>query len=216
MGVEAYVFYVGERKKQSGREGAGKKKHINNAGIPLPSKTTNQVNYMNEFKNTCYQLTGWLSGLCIVAITLLLLAQIIGRLFGFIVPSAEDFAGFALAAATFFGLAYTFNEGGHIRVTLLIQRFSEKGRKWQEAIVLAMGFALTTYLTYACSYMVYESYVYEEVSYGYVPVPLWIPQIPVAFGALALNLAVLDSLIKALKGEAPNYVGHEDELAMEE
>ena len=171
---------------------------------------------MKHFKDTCYRMSGWLSGLCIVAITLLLLAQIVGRLFGFIVPSAEDFAGFALAAATFFGLAYTFHEGGHIRVTLLIQRLNQGPRKVQEAFVLTLGLILSAFVAYACCYMVYESYIYEEVSYGYIPIPLWIPQLSVALGSIALALAVLDAWLSAIRGQSPHYIRHEDELSLEE
>ncbi|RBP83794.1 TRAP transporter small permease [Marinomonas rhizomae] len=171
---------------------------------------------MSQLKEKLYLCSGLLSGLCIVIITSLLLAQIVGRLFGFIVPSAEDFAGYALAASTFLGLAYTFREGGHIRVTLLIQRFSPLPRKIQEGMILILSLALLSYLSYACSYMVYESYIYDEVSYGYIPVPLWIPQLPVAIGVIALNLAILDALITVLRGKKPAYSEQEDALSLEE
>jgi TRAP-type C4-dicarboxylate transport system permease small subunit len=175
-----------------------------------------KVNTMSQLKEKLYLCSGLLSGLCIVIITSLLLAQIVGRLFGFIVPSAEDFAGYALAASTFLGLAYTFREGGHIRVTLLIQRFSPVPRKIQEGAILILSLALLSYLSYACCYMVYESYIYEEVSYGYIPVPLWIPQLPVAIGVIALNLAILDALISVLGGKQPTYSEQEDALSLEE
>ncbi|PYF82251.1 TRAP-type C4-dicarboxylate transport system permease small subunit [Marinomonas alcarazii] len=175
-----------------------------------------KVNTMSQLKEKLYLCSGLLSGLCIVIITSLLLAQIVGRLFGFIVPSAEDFAGYALAASTFLGLAYTFREGGHIRVTLLIQRFSPVPRKIQEGIILILSFALLCYLSYACGYMVYESYIYEEVSYGYIPVPLWIPQLPVAIGVIALNLAILDALVSLLRGQKTTYSEQEDALSLEE
>jgi TRAP-type C4-dicarboxylate transport system permease small subunit len=186
-----------------------------NASCSIHS-TAKEVNHMNSFKEKCYQCSGLLSGLGIVIITLLLLAQIIGRLFGFIVPSAGDFAGYALAASTFLGLAYTFREGGHIRVTLVIQRFSPVPRKIQEAVILTLSLALLCFLSYACSSMVYESYIYDDVSYGYIPVPLWIPQLPMAVGIIALNLAVLDAWIMALRGKTPTYSQHEDALALEE
>lgn len=171
---------------------------------------------MSSIKEKCYQCSGLLSGFFIVAITLLLLAQILGRMIGFIVPSAEDFAGYALAASTFLGLAYTFREGGHIRVTLVIQKFSSASRRLQEGAILLLSFALLCFISYSCIYMVYESYIYEEVSYGYIPVPLWIPQVPVAVGAIALNLAVLDALISVFKGKQPSYSQHEDALSLEE
>ncbi|WP_417439395.1 TRAP transporter small permease [Idiomarina sp.] len=171
---------------------------------------------MNTFKDNCYRLSGWLSGLFIVAITLLLLAQIIGRLFGFIVPSAEDFAGFSLAASTFLGLAYTFREGGHIRVTLVIQQFKHGKRRAQEGVVLSLGLALSGFVAYSCCYMLFESYIYDETSYGYIPVPLWIPQLTVAIGAIALTLAVFDAWLSVIRGDSPNYMKHEDSLSLEE
>ncbi|GGB94477.1 membrane protein [Marinobacterium zhoushanense] len=154
--------------------------------------------------------------MCIILIMLIILAQIVGRYFGFIVPSAEDFSGYALAAATFFGLAYTFREGGHIRVILVIQRWPLRLRYYQELTVLCLALGLVSFMTFYCGHMVWESYIFEEVSYGYVPVPLWIPQVPVALGMLALNLAVLDDLISMLRGHAPSYRAHEDELNLEE
>jgi len=171
---------------------------------------------MKSLRDKLYMTSGYLSGLCILLIMLIILAQIVGRFFGFIVPSAEDFSGYALAASTFFGLAYTFREGGHIRVTLVIQRLKHSTRHYQELFILILGLALVSYMTWYCSYMVWESYVFEEVSYGYIPIPLWIPQTPVALGMLGLNLAVLDQLIAVLRGNKPSYANHDDEIELEE
>ncbi len=171
---------------------------------------------MKSLREKFYLASGYLSGLCIVLIMLIILAQIVGRLMGFIVPSAEDFSGYALAAATFFGLAYTFREGGHIRVTLVIQHWSERTRHYQEMVVLVFALALTSFMSFYCVHMVWESYVFEEVSYGYIPIPLWMPQVPVALGALALNLAVLDDLVVLLLGGVPSYKPHETDINLEE
>lgn len=171
---------------------------------------------MSNIKEKLYLCSGLLSGFFIVIIMLLLLTQIIGRVFGFIVPSAEDFAGYSLAASTFLGLAYTFREGGHIRVTLVIQSFSPFSRKIQECIILTLSLGLLCYLSYACSFMVYESYIYNEVSYGYVPVPLWIPQVPVALGLIALTLAVFDAWLMAILGKKTDYCKKENVLSLEE
>ena len=159
-----------------------------------------------------YKASGYLSGFCIITIVLIILAQIIGRLLGFIVPSAEDFSGYALAASTFFGLAYTFRQGGHIRVTLLIQHLPEKLRYFQELFILVGALLLMVFLTYSCAYMVWESYDFEEVSYGYIAIPLWIPQLPMAIGALAFTLAIFHSLVELLTGKTLSYREHENEL----
>jgi hypothetical protein len=75
---------------------------------------------------------------------------------------------------------------------------------------------LSIFVAYACCYMVYESYIYDEVSYGYVPVALWIPQLSVAIGAIALALAVFDAWLSAIRGRTPEYITHENELSLEE
>jgi len=171
---------------------------------------------MSALKENLYLTSGYLSGACIVAIMVMILAQIVGRFFGFIIPSAEDFAGYSLAASIFFGLAYTFHEGGHIRVTLAIQRLPRRWRRLQELLVLLLGLSLSGFMAWYCWLMVWESFVFEEMTHGYIAMPLWVPQIPLGVGATALALAVLDALISVLRGDLPHYVGSEDEINLEE
>lgn len=171
---------------------------------------------MRSLLDKLYLASGYLSGFCIVLITLIITAQIVGRVFGFIVPSAEDFSGFALAAATFFGLAYTFREGGHIRVTLVIQHWTRGSRYIQELLVLIFGLLLVSFMSFYSVHMVWESYIFEEVSSGYIAIPIWIPQVPVALGILALNIAILDDVISVLKRKVPSYKAHEGEIHLEE
>jgi len=170
---------------------------------------------MRKFLNNMYLASGYLSGFCILLITLLIVAQVIGRLFGFIVPSVEDFSGFSLAAATFFGLAYTFREGGHIRVSLAIKFLPEKARRFQELSILIVALILTLFMSFYTIHLTWESYVFEEVSYGYIPVPIWIPQVPVALGMVMFTIAIADDLVCALSGKTPNYLKQEDDLDLE-
>ncbi len=171
---------------------------------------------MRSLLDKLYLASGYLSGFCIVLITLIITAQIVGRLFGFIVPSAEDFSGYALAAATFFGLAYTFREGGHIRVTLVIQHWTRGSRYIQELLVLIFALLLVSFMSFYSIHMVWESYIFEEVSSGYVSIPIWMPQVPVALGIVMLNIAILDDVIALFKRNTPSYKAHEGELHLEE
>ncbi|PCJ11241.1 MAG: C4-dicarboxylate ABC transporter permease, partial [Candidatus Neomarinimicrobiota bacterium] len=97
---------------------------------------------MSTLRDKFYLASGYAAGFCIALIMVVILVQIVGRLFGFIIPSAENVSGYALAASTFFGLAYTFHEGGHIRVTLVIQKWSPRARFAQELAVLILGLGL--------------------------------------------------------------------------
>lgn len=147
---------------------------------------------MRSLLDKLYLAAGALSGLCIIAICSIILARVIGRWIGIEVPSSDDFAGFLLAAASFLGLAYTFRQGGHIRVSLFTSRLSVIAHKWVEKAILSLGCILILYLTWQLVYLVYESYLFEEVSSGYVPVPLWIVQLPLAFGMIIFSIAIID------------------------
>lgn len=166
---------------------------------------------MRTLLNKLYLISGLLSGLCIVIMVLLILSQIIGRFFGFIIPSVDDFSGYSLAAATFFGLAYTFKNGGHIRVTLAIKALPPKLRKFQEIAILTLAVVLTLYMAFYLVHLSWESYIYEDVSYGYIPVPLWLPQLPVAIGMVMFTIAVIDDWVCLIMGGTPGYILHEDD-----
>ena len=86
-----------------------------------------------------------------MAITLVILVQIVSRWMGYIVPSTDDLSGFFLAASSFLGLAYTLKKGGHIRVSLVIQRLSRVQRHRQEFLVLAVGSACACACVCACA-----------------------------------------------------------------
>lgn len=146
---------------------------------------------------------------------LLILAQITARALGEVIPSSEDFAGWLLSATIFFGLAYTFNEGGHIRVTMLLSRLSPKAKRFQEFLNLSVGSFISAYLAYYTIYTAYESYAFDDVSDTYLVVPLWMVQAPMAIGSLFLFIAIVDSLIEMLRNKTPQYILNEEQLSNE-
>jgi TRAP-type C4-dicarboxylate transport system permease small subunit len=89
-------------------------------------------------------------------------------------------------------------------------------RHRQEFLVLAVGSGLATLMSWHLGYMVYESWVFKDVSVGYLPIPLWIPQSSMSLGMLIFNIALVDELIRVLRGAKPCYQDHEDELNLEE
>ena len=150
---------------------------------------------MRSLLDKLYLSSGILSGVCMIAICVIILARVIGRWLGIEVPSSDDFAGFLLAASSFLGLAYTFRYGGHIRVNLFTSRLSISMHRYVDSAVLILGSLLITYLTWHLVYMVYESYIFEDVSSGYVAVELWMVQLPLAIGMFIFTIACIDQTI---------------------
>ena len=171
---------------------------------------------MDKIRKYFYFSSAFLSGASLVIMTVLILAQIGARFIGAVIPSSEDFAGWLLSATIFFGLAYTFQEGGHIRVTMLLTRLSPEARRRQEFANMICGLLISGYLAFYTIHTVYESYDFEDVTDTYLAVPLWMVQLPMAVGSLYLFIAMLDSFRVMLTGETPHYMLSEDELSSAE
>ncbi len=157
-----------------------------------------------------YTAAGITAGGCIVLITVMILAQIVGRWFGVIIPSTEDFSGYLLAAASFLALAYTFRHGAHIRVTLLIHLLSPAHQRKLMYFVLFIFSVVTGFGAYHLSYLVYESWSFRELSQGYIAIPIWIPQLPMALGAVILFIALVDDIVSSLLGHTPSFLELEE------
>jgi TRAP-type C4-dicarboxylate transport system permease small subunit len=152
-----------------------------------------------------YRTSGRLAGFFLIAIAVLSLAQIGGRLLGFAAHSFDEFAGYCMAASSFLGLAYTLRASEHIRMTLIVHRTRGAARRTLELACLAAGAFLAGFFAWHASDMAWFSYTTHDVSQGLVPVPLWIPQTGMALGLVVLLVALLDDLIVALGGGVPSY-----------
>lgn len=170
---------------------------------------------MEQARKLFYLASAWGAGLCLITMTLLILSQIGARSIGVVIPSSEDFAGWLLSAIIFFGLAYTFNSGGHIRVTIALSRFPTRIRHRFEYINLSIGLLISGYLAYFTAYTVYESFVYSELTDTYLAVPIGLVQLPMAIGSVCLFIAMLDSLIVMVAGRVPSYISAEDNIDVE-
>ena len=173
---------------------------------------------MRKFLDWLYTGSGVLAGVFLVLIAALSLAQICGRLLGFAAYSFDDFAGFCMAASSFLGLAHTYRRNEHIRVALLIDRFSGGTRRVLETLCLTASTFLIGYFAWYAADMVLTSYQINDVSQGLVAVPLWLPQGGMALGLAIITIALLDDLITVLTRGTPSYIVAEQskKIAMSE
>lgn len=153
---------------------------------------------MRKILDALYWTCGVLAGIFMIGIAVCILISLAGAIFGFIARSMDDFAGFSMAASAFLGLSYTFHSNEHIRVTLFIQRFRGQTRRGLEIWCHLLGSILAGFFAYYGVKMTVVSWQIEEVSVGLIPVPVWIPQLAMAFGTVMLTVAVLDRLVGIL------------------
>ena len=151
-----------------------------------------------------YVVSGYIAGTFLVSIAVLIAAQVVGRFLA-VAVDATELAGYCLAATTYFGLAYTFRKGSHIRVDLVIRYANERLRRAVEIWCCGAAMLLLGYFSYYVVIMVWKSYIYGDVSTNLVAIPLWIPQSAVASGAVILTIALADEFIWVLGGRKPRY-----------
>ncbi|CAD7049283.1 TRAP transporter small permease [Pseudorhizobium halotolerans] len=152
-----------------------------------------------------YLAAGWLAGIFLVAIFLIMLSLSAGRPLGIDVPAGDDFTAWCMAATAFLGLAHTFRSGELIRMGLLIDRFDGASRKLIEIACTAIGAAAISYFAWYAIEMTLFSWRFNDVSMGVIAVPLWIPQLGMSAGLTILAIAFVDELIHLLFGGTPRY-----------
>jgi TRAP-type C4-dicarboxylate transport system permease small subunit len=160
---------------------------------------------MRKILNACYTACGVVSGLALIGIVAFVLIQIVARPLGLVVSWSAEFAGYAMAASSFMGLAYTLNTGGHIRVNLLAERLPQSWQRWLERLCLLMAACIVGFFAWYCAAMTYDSYQFNEIGQGIIAVPLWMPQLWMALGVACLWLALVDNLITHLMDETTQY-----------
>ncbi len=165
---------------------------------------------MRNLLDRVYAVSGVLGILLLVAIGGLTVAQMIARLFGSNIPSADDFATYCMAGAIFFGLAYTYRAGGHVRVLTLRRALPVAAGRALEVICLIAAAALLLWILWFTQDMIVSSYRINERSIGMIPVPTWIPMSAMFVGVLVFVIAVLDDLIAVLQGGRTSYASEEE------
>lgn len=157
------------------------------------------------FLDRLYLFSGYLAGLFLIAIFVLMMLLSGGRPLGINIPAGDDFISWCMAATAFLGLAHTFRHGEMIRVGLLIDRLGDNARHYVEIAALLIGAGFIGFFAWHASVMTWQSWKFSDISQGVIAVPLWIPQLGYSGGLVILFIAFVDELIHVLRGNSPRY-----------
>ena len=149
--------------------------------------------------NKLYKFSGYIAAFFLILVAVFILIGISSWIFGFYIRGLAEYFGYCMASASFFALAYTFVEGGHIRITLFLEKLSGVKKKIIEIWCLLVASFFSGYLAFYFIKMLLISYKFQERSEGADEILIWIPQTSVAIGSTIFFISVFHQLILTTK-----------------
>lgn len=120
-----------------------------------------------------YLGAGVVAACFMVTILVVVVAQMVSRWSGLTFSGSTDFAGYAMAATSFFALAHAFTRGAHIRVSIFLNLTSGT-RFWLDAFATFVGAITATYFArYAIKTNVFSNMLNDRTQ-GQDMVPEWL------------------------------------------
>ena len=113
---------------------------------------------------------------------------------------AEEYGAYMLVAITCMGLAFTWKEGSHVRVELLINKVSPAARQWLRVITILIAFVFTTFMVIASYQLVSFSFMFGTRSGSWIRTPIAWPQITIIIGSVLLFFQLVIETIRAING----------------
>tara|TARA_B100000214_G_scaffold266392_1_gene197366 strand:- start:68 stop:559 length:492 start_codon:yes stop_codon:yes gene_type:complete len=150
---------------------------------------------IDNFLKNIYRFSGYIAALFLILVATFILIGIASRIFGFYIRGLAEYSGYCMAASSFFALAYTFVEGGHIRITLFLEKISGVKKKLLEIWCLIIASFYSGYVAFYFIKMLKISYEFQERSEGADEILIWIPQTSVAIGSLIFFVCVFHQFI---------------------
>ncbi len=140
-----------------------------------------------------------LAGLATLAITALITFDVLMRYFlGEPQLFVDELASFLQVLVVFWGLAYTFRVGGHVRVDLVTAYLPRPLRAWLRVLTLALGIALLLVMSWVTWLSVQEAWWQERASVVML-YPIWLPMLLIPTGLLLMALAMLAVLLRQIR-----------------
>ncbi|MFC2049564.1 TRAP transporter small permease subunit [Chloroflexota bacterium] len=112
---------------------------------------------------------------------------------------AEELCGYLLVAISYLGMAYTWKEKGHVRITALTSRLPVTASNWLRLATLILALFFTILLIISSYSYVLHSFKVHMVSSTYYRIPLQGPQMTILIGFLLLALLIVVDIVRAIQ-----------------
>ena len=143
----------------------------------------------------------WTSGICMVGMTVLMLAEIVLRgVFNSTTEHSDELVGYLLVGVSFLSLALCQTRGAFHRVEMVQMRLGPRGQLVSSLVFNLLSFAYIAITDWYFVQFVMSSYRREAMASTTLATPLWIPETVMIVGAtlllIALGRAILGDIRK--------------------
>ncbi|MBT8154817.1 TRAP transporter small permease [Epibacterium ulvae] len=133
-----------------------------------------------------YVAAGVVASFFMVSILLLIVAQMVARWSSLTFPGSTEYSGYAMAATSFFALAYALTQGAHIRVSILLN--GKNGHRfWLDAVAMLLSACVATYFARYAIKTNFLSELINDRTQGQDFVPEWLLTSVSMFGTWPWN-----------------------------
>ncbi|WP_294962243.1 TRAP transporter small permease [Sulfurimonas sp.] len=158
------------------------------------------MNTLSNFIDKLSKGGAYLSGLLLVGLVGMILTEIFLRFFfDKSTMIADEYSGYLYLASIFLGLAYTFVQGGHIRINIVTSKLSKGSNTFIDIIASFVTLAVLFFILYRTILFTYDSYEFEMLSEAVSETPLYLTQIVMPIGIILFILAVISFIIKKVQ-----------------
>jgi TRAP-type C4-dicarboxylate transport system permease small subunit len=109
---------------------------------------------------------------------------------------ADEFSAYMLVAVSYLGTAYTWRQGGHVRVTVLVSRLSSRVSSWMRLTGLILVFIFMIELDRVSYKMITYALQINLRSSTWLMFPLFWPQLTVFVGFVLLTLLLVVDIVQ--------------------
>lgn len=111
---------------------------------------------------------------------------------------SDEFSAYMVVALSYLGLAYTWRQKGHVRIEILVSRFSSRAYSWVRLLGMIVTFIFMIELDRAAYKMVAYALQINLRSSTWLTFPLFWPQLTVFLGFIMLTLLLAVDIVRAI------------------
>ena len=154
------------------------------------------LSVVNKFIDIVDRFAGWL---VLVIIALVFIEVFMRYVLNRPLMVADEFSAYMVVAIAYLGMAKTWQQGGHPRVTLLTKSLKPKVTSWLRLSTLFLGLVMAGVMCQSSYKLLVNSFKIHMSSGTWLNTPLQGPQLTILIGFILLFFILIVEIAKAIR-----------------